>query len=72
MILNLDRQNMVDNGWTFAWIDARPEFGFERDGLSFKTDPIQYTMDQCELEAQQGLDPCSVEWLYLAIEEELR
>lgn len=72
MILNLDRQNMADNGWTFAWIDARPEFGFDREGLSFKTDPIQYTMDQCELEAQQDLDPCSVEWLYLAVEEELR
>ena len=72
MILNLDRQAMVDNGWTFAWIDARPEFGFERDGLSFSTDPIEYTMDQCQQESQRGLAPCSVEWLYLAIEEELR
>ena len=72
MILNLDRQAMVDNGWTFAWIDARPEFGFERDGLSFSTDPIEYTMEQCQQESQRGLAPCSVEWLYLAIEEELR
>ena len=72
MILNLDRQAMVDNGWTFAWIDARPEFGFERDGLSFSTDPIEYTMEQCKEESQRGLAPCSVEWLYLAIEKELR
>ena len=72
MILNLDRQAMIDNGWTFAWIDARPEFGFDRDGLAFSTDPIRYTMDQCRQESELGLTPCSVEWLYLAIEEELR
>ena len=72
MILNLDRDAMINNGWTFAWIDARPEFGFEREGLSFSTDPIEYTMDQCEEEKSQGLKPCSVEWLYLAIEEQLR
>ena len=29
-------------------------------------------MEQCQQESQRGLAPCSVEWLYLAIEEELR
>ena len=72
MILNLDREQMQANGWTFAWIDARSEFGFDVDGLAFETDPIQYTMEECRVDAEQGLKPCSVEWLYLAIEEELR
>jgi len=72
MILNLDREQMQSNGWTFAWIDARSEFGFNVDGLAFETDPIQYTMEQCRLDVEEGLEPCSVEWLYLAIEEELR
>ena len=72
LIVNLDREQMQDSGWTFSWKNATTEFGYERDGLTLVTDPIRYSFEYCEEREEKNQPLCSVEWLYLAIEEDLR
>ncbi|DAC63322.1 MAG TPA: MMPL family transporter [Candidatus Thalassarchaeaceae archaeon] len=72
LILNLDRERMQNEGWTFTWINASAEWGYDRDGVELSTNPIRYSIDECR-EKEERVEPlCSVEWLYLSIEEDLR
>ncbi len=72
LIVNLDRAEMQERGWTFSWKNATIEFGYQREGLTLVTDPIRHSFEYCEEREQNNQSLCSVEWLYLAIEEDLR
>ncbi|MDC0212968.1 MMPL family transporter [Euryarchaeota archaeon] len=72
LIVNFDREEMQSNGWTFSWKNATAEFGYDLEGLTLKTDPVRYTVDYCRSREETGAPLCSVEWLYLSLEEDLR
>lgn len=72
LILNFDRDEMQKNGWTFTWKNASQEFGYERDGFKLETKPIHYSVEDCRQRELDGDPLCSVEWLYLSLEEDLR
>tara|TARA_B100000900_G_scaffold129622_1_gene109627 strand:+ start:15481 stop:18759 length:3279 start_codon:yes stop_codon:yes gene_type:complete len=72
LIVNLDREEMQDSGWTFSWKNATTDFGYQREGFTLITDPIRYSFDYCEAREENNQSLCSVEWLYLSIEEDLR
>ncbi len=72
LILNLDRERMQNEGWTFTWINASAEWGYDFEGVELSTDPIRYTIDDCKEKEENNQPLCSVEWLYLSIEEDLR
>ena len=72
LILNLDRERMQNEGWTFTWINASAEWGYDLEGVELSTDPIRYSIDECKEKEENNQPLCSVEWLYLSIEEDLR
>ncbi len=72
MIVNFDRDKMQKNGWTFTWKNASAEFGYEWNGLDLKTDPVRHSVEVCREREDLGQPLCSVEWLYLSLEEDLR
>jgi predicted RND superfamily exporter protein len=72
LILNLDRERMQNEGWTFTWINASAEWGYDFEGVELSTDPIRYSIDECKEKEENNQPLCSVEWLYLSIEEDLR
>ena len=72
LIVNFDREDMQNNGWTFSWKNASADFGYERKGLTLITDPVRNSVQSCRDLEESGEPLCSVEWLYLALEEDLR
>ena len=72
MIINFDRDEMQKNGWTFSWKNASSEFGYEWNGLDLETKPIRNSVEVCREREELGKPLCSVEWLYLSLEEDLR
>lgn len=72
LIVNLDREEMQESGWTFSWKNATTDFGYDIDGFTLITDPIRYSFEYCEDREVNNQPLCSVEWLYLSIEEDLR
>ena len=72
LIVNLDREQMQESGWTFSWKNATTDFGYKREGLTLVTDPIRYSFEYCQDREENNQPLCSVEWLYLSIEEDLR
>ena len=72
LIVNLDREEMQESGWTFSWKNATTDFGYDIDGFTLITDPIRYSFEYCEDREENNQPLCSVEWLYLSIEEDLR
>tara|TARA_B110000263_G_scaffold63495_1_gene54717 strand:- start:11117 stop:14395 length:3279 start_codon:yes stop_codon:yes gene_type:complete len=72
MIVNFDRDEMQQNGWTFTWKNASSEFGYEWNGLDLETKPIHNSVEVCRQREEVGQPLCSVEWLYLSLEEDLR
>ena len=66
LILNLDRQKMQNEGWTFTWMNASNEWGYDLEGVELSTDPIRYTIEECKAKEENNQPLCSVEWLYLA------
>ena len=72
LIVDLDREQMQESGWTFSWKNATTDFGYKREGLTLVTDPIRYSFEYCQEREENNQPLCSVEWLYLSIEEDLR
>ncbi len=72
LIVNFDRNEMQKNGWTFSWKNASSEFGYERKGFDLETKPIRYSVETCRNREENDQPLCSVEWLYLSLEEDLR
>ena len=72
LILNFDRDEMQKSGWTFSWKNASSEFGYERTGFDLETKPIHYSVEECRDKETNGEPLCSIEWLYLSLEEDIR
>tara|TARA_Y100001960_G_scaffold143562_2_gene152009 strand:+ start:1960 stop:5247 length:3288 start_codon:yes stop_codon:yes gene_type:complete len=72
LIVNFNRDEMQKSGWTFSWKNASSEFGYEKHGFDLETKPIRNSVEVCR-EREANAEPlCSVEWLYLSLEEDLR
>ena len=41
LILNLDRQKMQNEGWTFSWMNASNEWGYDFDN-DYSNDALGY------------------------------
>ena len=61
LIVNLDREEMQESGWTFSWKNATTDFGYDRDGFTLITDPIRYSFEYCEDREENNQPLCSVE-----------
>ena len=74
LLINFDREAMQSNGWSFSWLNSSSDSnsGYERNGVTFETKPIHNSVEQCRERALVGEELCSMEWLYLALEEDLR
>ena len=74
LLINFDREAMQSNGWSFSWLNSSSDSnsGYERNGVTFETKPIHNSVEQCRERALAGEELCSMEWLYLALEEDLR
>jgi|TARA_B110000263_G_scaffold153409_1_gene133175 hypothetical protein len=74
LLINFDREAMQSNGWSFSWLNSSADSnsGYERNGFTFETKPIHNSVEQCRERALAGEELCSMEWLYLALEEDLR
>ena len=71
MLVQFDRELMLEDGWTFAWGDAELEWGYSANGLSFDSNPPNLTSESCKSQVSSGGSPCSTEWLFLALEDEI-
>ena len=74
LLINFDREAMQSNGWSFSWLNSSSDssMGYEWDGVTVETKPIHNSVEECRQRAQAGEELCSMEWLYLALEEDLR
>ncbi|HJM13437.1 MAG TPA: MMPL family transporter [Candidatus Thalassarchaeaceae archaeon] len=72
IIVNFNREEMQSNGWTFSWKNASADFGYQLDGVTLTTDPVRNSVEECRERESSGQKLCSVEWVYLVLEEDLR
>ncbi|SVA34697.1 uncharacterized protein METZ01_LOCUS87551, partial [marine metagenome] len=74
LLINFDREAMQRNGWSFSWLNSSSDSnsGYEWDGVTVETKPIHNSVEECRERALAGEELCSMEWLYLALEEDLR
>jgi len=72
LLVNFDRDAMEESGWTFQWADAASDSGYVREGTGFVVDPPDLTPVVCGERVESGEGPCSIEWLYLWMEREMR
>ena len=72
LIVNFDREKMQKSGWTFSWKNASVDFGYRISGVTLETDPYRNSVEDCKEKEELGKPLCSVEWLYLVLEEDLR
>ena len=72
LLINFERESIEEAGWTFSWLDSESEFGYYWDGVTLNTDPVHNSVEECEQRQSKDAKPCAMEWLYLALEEDLR
>ena len=74
LLINFDREAMQSNGWSFSWLNSSSDSdsGYEWNGVTVETKPIHNSVEECRERALAGEELCSMEWLYLALEEDLR
>ncbi len=72
LLINFERERIEEAGWTYSWLDSESEFGYYWEGVTLQTDPIQNSVEECAKRASEGEKLCAMEWLYLALEEDLR
>ena len=72
LLINFEREAIEEAGWTYSWLDSESEFGYYWDGVTLRTDPIQNSVEECGERMSDGDKLCAMEWLYLALEEDLR
>ena len=71
-LINFEREDIEEAGWTYSWLDSESEFGYYWDGVTLQTDPVQNSVEECGERMSDGDKLCAMEWLYLALEEDLR
>jgi predicted RND superfamily exporter protein len=72
LLINFERERIEEAGWTYSWLDSESEFGYYWEGVTLQTDPIQNSVEECGKRVSEGEKLCAMEWLYLALEEDLR
>jgi hypothetical protein len=72
LLVQVDREDMEANGYTFSWADARSEDGYVYDGMDLLVNPPHNTPSDCLESVDEGDGPCSAEWAIIALEENLR
>ena len=72
LLINFERERIEGAGWTYSWLDSESQFGYYWEGVTLQTDPIQNSVQDCGNRASNGEKLCAMEWLYLALEEDLR
>jgi len=72
LLINFERERIEEAGWTYSWLDSESQFGYYWEGVTLQTDPIQNSVQDCGNRASNGEKLCAMEWLYLALEEDLR
>jgi hypothetical protein len=72
MLLQVDREGLEANGYTFSFAEAKTEDGYFYDGLSLLTNPPHNTPEACLESVAAGDGPCAAEWAIISVEEDLR
>ena len=72
LLINFERERIEEVGWTYSWLDSESQFGYYWEGVTLNTDPVHNSVEECEQRLSEGDKPCAMEWLYLALEEDLR
>ncbi|HIE63641.1 MAG: hypothetical protein CXT72_03370 [Methanobacteriota archaeon] len=73
ILVQLGRDSLEDNGFTYSWIDAASEpEGYSYYGSNLLTTPPLNTVDECRTAVESGEAPCSVEWALMAMEASIR
>ncbi|MEC7720672.1 MAG: MMPL family transporter, partial [Candidatus Thermoplasmatota archaeon] len=72
LLVNFERERIEEAGWSYSWLDSESEFGYYWEGVTLHTDPIHNSVEECGERLSEGHKPCAMEWLYLALEEDLR
>ena len=72
LLVNFERERIEGAGWSYSWLDSESEFGYYWEGVTLHTDPVHNSVEECGERLSEGEKPCAMEWLYLALEEDLR
>ena len=72
LLINFERERIEEAGWTYSWLDSQTEFGYYWEGVTLHTDPVHNSVEECGQRATHGEKLCAMEWLYLALEDDLR
>ena len=60
ILLQLDKDDMTNSGYTFVWGDARSEpNSMTWHGLELYTTPPELTTEECQQSVESGNVPCS-------------
>lgn len=79
LLIQLDKREMEDNGWTFAWKDAHPEDdidwpvigGYIVHGNELIFHPPNYDDEHCQKLVNES-GPCAAEWSIMHLEGTIR
>ena len=72
LLINFERESIEEAGWTYSWLDSESEFGYYWEGVTLQTDPVHNSVEECGHRVSNDEKFCAMEWLYLALEEDLR
>ena len=73
ILIQLDREAMIEDGYTFDTVEARSEPGsMTWNGLDLYITPPKLTPEECIDGKESGLDPCSGDLALLSLEQSIR
>lgn len=73
ILIQLDKEEMINSGYTFVWGDARSEPGsMTWHGLELYTTPPELTAEECQKSSESGEGSCSADWALLSLEQSIR
>ena len=73
ILIQLDREAMIEDGYTFDTGEARSEPGsMTWNGLDLYITPPKLTPEECLDGKESGLDPCSGDLALLSLEQSIR
>ena len=73
ILIQLDKEEMIESGYTFVWGDARSEPGsMTWEGLELYATPQEITPEDCQQSVESGDGPCSASWALLSLEHKIR
>ncbi|MDP7328494.1 MAG: MMPL family transporter [Candidatus Thalassarchaeaceae archaeon] len=73
ILIQLDKVDMTNTGYTFVWNDARSEpDSMTWHGLKLYTTPPNLTQEECLQSQESGDGPCSADWALLSLEQNIR